>query len=455
MDGSHSGYRSHEAHGTMRAGTEIPRVEPGRGLCYRSILMAVDCSDHSNRGVGEAVALAGLAGAKLTGIHVYAARLHDLRFRQMEGGLPERYRQQEALEQQRDIHNELITHGLTLIADSYLEDAARACREAAIPFAPLTAEGRNYRALADEANSGRHDLLVIGAQGLGAVPGGMLGTVCERVVRRAAIDTLVIKDPRRGLAGGPVVVAIDGSEQAYGGLMTALDLARSWGVRLHVVAAYDPYFHYVAFNRISRVLSEEASRVFRFKEQERLHEEIIDAGLARIYQAQLTVAQSIAAERNMTIETRLLDGKPHAAIQKYVRAVDPSLLVIGRLGIHADAGLDIGGNAERLLREVECAVLLSQRSHRPRTDAIAAATTTWTVEAERRMARVPEIARKMARMAILQYARERGHTVITESVIDEATALLCPGHARAAGAAADSAGGTGSHGKEAGTDHRR
>ncbi|MBI3938965.1 MAG: universal stress protein [Betaproteobacteria bacterium] len=432
MERSNPVYPPVEERGTPRVGKGSACVDQEQRLLYRSILLAVDCSDHSSRGVTEAVALAGLAGARVTGIHVYAARLHDMRFRQMESGLPARYREQEMLEQQRDIHNELIARGLTLIADSYLDQAARACREASVPFAPCTAEGKNYRELLNETNSGRYDLLVIGAQGLGAVPGSSLGTVCERVVRRAAIDTLVIKDPKRRLAEGPIVVAIDGSDHSYGGLTTALALAQSWGTRLHVVAAYDPYFHYVAFNRISRVLSEKASRTFRFKEQERLHEEIIDAGLAKIYQSHLRIARSIAAERAVPIETLLLDGKAHAAIEKHVHAVRPSLLVIGKLGIHADPDLDIGGNAERLLRNVECGVLLSQRSHRPRIDTVAAVTTTWTAEAERRMERVPEFARKMARMAILQYAQERGHTVVTGNIVDEATALFCSGHVRKA-----------------------
>ncbi len=211
------------------------------------------------------------------------------------------------------------------------------------------------------------------------------------------------------------------------------------------MAAYDPYFHYVAFNRISRVLSEEAARTFRFKDQERLHEEIIDAGLARIYRGHLSVAESIAAEHGVAIETVLLEGKPHAAIERHLREVKPALLAIGRLGIHADPELDIGGNAERLLRSVKCAVLLSQRTYRPRTDAVAAATTTWTPEAERRMERVPEFARKMARMAILQFARERGHTVITERIVDDATEVLCPGHTRNRGAPGAGHGPSGPH----------
>ena len=66
---------------------QSPAIEPLPS--YASILIAVDSSDHSNRGVLEAVSLAAAYGSKVTATHVYAAKLHDLRFRQMEGGLPE------------------------------------------------------------------------------------------------------------------------------------------------------------------------------------------------------------------------------------------------------------------------------------------------------------------------------------------------------------------------------
>jgi hypothetical protein len=93
----------------------------------------------------------------------------------------------------------------------------------------------------------------------------------------------------------------------------------------------------------------------------------------------------------------------YSAIEKYCRKVNPSLLVIGKLGIHADPLLDIGGNTESLLRNVDCAVLLSQRQYQPRLEWVADVTTTWTVDAEKRMERVP--VRNMARLAILRYAK--------------------------------------------------
>ncbi len=405
---------------------------PPEEIPYRNILVALDSSDQSNRGTEEAVAIAAMMDSRVTGTHVYAAKLHDLRFRQMEGGLPDRYREEEVLEEQRDVHDDLITRGLSIITDSFLDQAQRVCESKAVAFARRSLEGKNYRVLVDEANNGGYDLLVMGARGLGAVAGTRLGTVCERVARRTAIDTLVIKEPQRPLAQGPVLVGVDGSPHSYGGLLTALSLARRWEVPVQVVAAFDPYYHYVAFKNIAGVLSEEAGKVFRFEEQEKLHEELIDSGLAKIYQGHLSVAESIAREQEMEIETLLLDGKPHAAIEKHLDKVKPSLLVLGKLGIHADAQLDIGGNAENLLRNAQCAVLLSQRRYRPKLDVVAETTTSWSREAERRMEKVPEFVRNMARVAILRYAQERGHTVITEKIVEEATAQLMPGHAQRA-----------------------
>lgn len=398
---------------------------------YESIVLATDSSDHANRATSEAVGLAAQWGAQLTGIHVYAAKLHDLRFRQMEGGLPEQFREERELERQRDVHDSLISRGLSIISDSYLDQVRQTCEERGVRFAQRAPEGKNYRGLIAEANNGSHDLLVIGALGLGTVQGSRLGSVAIRVARRAAIDTLVIRNPRRSISEGPLVVAMDGSPRAYGALRTALALAVRWRVAVKAVAAFDPYYHYVAFNRIATVLSEQAGKVFRFREQEKLHEEIIDSGLAKIYQGHLRVAVAIAAEHGIELETELLDGKPHEAIERYLERVNPSLLIAGRTGIHADADLDIGGNAENLLRNANCAVLLGAREYQPPAERMAAETTSWTHEAQAQMERVPAFARDMARMAILRYAQERGHTVITARIADEATASLCPHATRA------------------------
>jgi nucleotide-binding universal stress UspA family protein len=401
---------------------ESPVVLPA----YKSILIAADASDHSNRGIADAAELGKLWQSTITGIHVYAAKMHDFRFRQMEGGLPEQYQEEAELEKQRDIHDTLITKGLSVITDCYLDQVELTCQQQQLSFRRRALEGKNYRALVNEANNGYYDLLVMGALGLGAVAGSHIGTVCERVVRRSKIDSLIIKDPKRSLSDGPIVVAIDGSTRAYGGLLTGLSLARAWDLPLTAVSAFNPYFHYTAFNRIASVLSEEAGKIFRFKEQEKLHEDIIDTGLAKIYQSHLDVAKEIAKEQEIEITTTLLDGKPHEVIETYLREYTASLLIVGKLGIHADAELDIGGNAENLLRNVNCSIWLSQRQYQPRIDMIAATSISWTKQAEQRINNVPEFVRGMARLGVLRYAQDQGHTVITDSIVQEVTKNLCP-----------------------------
>ena len=412
----------HEAP-AFSAASELPGSGP---VALARILVALDASDHANHALAEAVRLAASAGGEVTGIHAYAAKLHDNRFRQMEGGLPERYRKEDEMERQRVVHDTLITRGLAIISDSYHDAAASTCEKAEIPYRRLSPEGKNYRRIVEAAASGDYDLLMLGAVGLGAVPGGAIGTVCDRVVRRCPIDALIVREPDRAIGDGPLVVGLDGSGRSFGALKTALDLARRLGAEVHAVAAYDPYFHYVAFNRIANGLNEEASREFRFKEQERLHEEIIDSGIAKIYRSHLEVGRSIAEAEGISLTCKLLDGKPYRAIARYVEEVGASLLLLGKTGIHADPELDIGGNAENLLRLASCHLWLGQTTYAPPLETVARETITWTDEAEAKMQRVPETARAMVRLAILRLAQESGHTVITSELIEEATGRFCP-----------------------------
>ncbi len=393
---------------------------------YRHIVMAVDNSAHSDRGVEIGLTLAQAFGAEITGSHAYAAKLHDLRFKQMEGGLPEQYRRESELEKQRETHDTLITHGLEIITDSFLDVVDEKAEARGMKLKRKSVEGKNYRALLDDIESSDYDLVVMGALGLGAVRSSTIGSVCERIVRRTSRDVLVVKDPKRGIGDGPIMAAVDGSAQAYAGLKTAMLLGKQFNVDVEVVSAFDPYFHYVAFNSIAKVLSDEAGEVFKFKEQEKLHEEIIDSGLAKIYQAHLAVCEKIAAEDEVQITTRLLSGKPYEVILKHVKKRNPSLLVFGKIGVHADEGLDIGNNAENLLRLAPCNLLITTRTFSPKAEQVAEETMAWTEEGEARMDTVPKHVRKMARMAIIRYAQDHGHTVISTRIVDEAIGDLLP-----------------------------
>lgn len=76
---------------------------------YRKIYVPLDNSDHSNAAIDVAVRLAGATQAALVGSHVYAARMHDVRFKQMGYTLPEEYQPEQELERQRKIQKWIET----------------------------------------------------------------------------------------------------------------------------------------------------------------------------------------------------------------------------------------------------------------------------------------------------------------------------------------------------------
>lgn len=390
---------------------------------YQSIYVPFDNSAHALRGLDLAVAIARETGACITGSHVYAAGLHDRRFRQMESGLPERYQEEEKLAEQREVHDDLITRGLGLISECYLDVVSRQCAEAHVPYRRVMLEGKNWQRLVEDIHASSHDLVIMGALGLGAVASSAVGSVCERVARRIDRDLLVVR-AAGGKPPGAIVVGVDGSTHAFGALKSALELARTFERPVEAVAVYDPFFHYIAFHGIAGVLSPAAASVFRFREQERLHEEIIDAGLARIYQSHLEVAAKIAAAEGVELHSRLLAGKAFEQLLNYVREREPWLLAVGRIGAHSDATMDLGSTTENLLRAAPCNLLLAARTFAPTVEQVADVTMTWTREAEARMQRVPERARGMARRAVVMHAAAHGHTMVTSDVIDACLAAF-------------------------------
>ncbi len=337
---------------------------------YKRIYVPVDNSEHANAAVDLAVALASRFRAELLGSHVIAASLHARRFRQMESTLPEKYRDERVLEKQRREHGVLIARGLQLIADSYLDVMERRARAAGRPFARRLLDGKNYAELVRDIRETGPDLVVLGAQGMGAVKDSTLGSVCERVVRRVRADTLVVKGTAAidGSDGAPILVGVDGSPQSYAGVRTAAALGKAFGRPVEAVAIYDSFLHYAIFSRMVGVLSGRAATLFRLKEQEQLHEDVIDTGLAKIYRSHLEVARRVAEGEGVPIRITLLSGKAFDRILQHVRKTQPWLLVLGRIGVHGDQGLDIGSTSENLLRLAPCHVLLGTEAFHPPQD---------------------------------------------------------------------------------------
>ncbi|MDP2688503.1 MAG: universal stress protein [Deltaproteobacteria bacterium] len=382
---------------------------------YKKILFCLDNSGCANSGVDLGLAIAASSGSAVAGCHVYAARLHNERFRQMEGGLPPKYRAEDALRKQREVHDTLITRGLKIISDSYAAPFLAKARSIGLEAAGISREGKNFEELVLEAGEGGYGLAVIGAQGLGSAGKSLIGSVCERVARRVTSDVLVAREAVD--EDGPILVAVDGSPHSYGGLKAAFELSKIFHRPVEAVSVFDPQFHQSAFRAIAGVLSEEAGRMFRFKEQEKLHEEIIDKGLARIYRDHLDSAMELGREAGIPVKATLLSGKASHEIIGHANKTRAFMLVAGRTGAHSSPSLDIGSVTENCLREARCHILISSRRFTPkpkRTEGVR-----WSDEAKRVLEGIPAFARGVVKLMAEEAARKDNVAVITPAYMRE------------------------------------
>jgi nucleotide-binding universal stress UspA family protein len=453
---------------------------------YREVFVPVDNSQHSDWAVDRALELGAAWRGRLTGSHVYAARLHDIRFRQLETGLPAKFQTPEEIKRQRKVHDKLIEKGLQLISDSFLDQVEKRCAARGVPLRRQLLEGINYEELVKEMNRGagqlpsligfdpniashydggdkvrsdvrlgadgrivgedeaqadkvagssgrQYDLLVIGAHGIGRQRLSQLGGVVARVARGVEKDLLIVRDDRP-LAGGKFLVCVDGSSYSYCAMRIGLELARQFQATLYVCSAFDVEYHHAVFGNIKDVLSERASKVFKFEEQEELHNNIIDKGLLKLAQANLKRAQVMAQEfSDVELVTQILIGKPFQVVLQWAEEIQPTLLLLGRHGGHRIMGTDLGSQADNLLRLASCSVLVTgtvgiKPEDIPWIEEDGQAGLPWAPDAEVRILRVPPFAQGIARRAVEEFVMEHGGDIVTTRRLDDAIQKLLPTH---------------------------
>lgn len=413
---------------------------------YKNIAIPVDNSAISNICIDIGVSIAQQFDALLVGSHVYAANLHYKRFTDLESGLPEKYKEEKELQRQRDLHDVLIGKGLELISDSYLDVFKDKCTKGSVRFESRLIEGKNYVEIVKDIDGSDYDLVIIGVTGLGAVDGNLIGSVCERVVRRIRKDVLIVKNDRP--IGGKIVVPIDGSATSLRAVNIAVAIGKAFGASVELVSAFDPEYHRVAFKGISQVLSQEAGNIFKFSEQEQLHEDIIDNGMAKLYRSHLDDAREMFKDRGVEIKTTLLEGKPYYSVLKHIEDDMPSLIVVGRTGIHNTGDLDIGSATENLLRLADCNLIIATDDKSVSDDPMllnvdktkkmstkrgggmgeAKAVSdgefnlkeiSWDDEAKARVGKIPYFIRGMIIKQIECYAKDKGCGIVTSEIVDQ------------------------------------
>ena len=397
---------------------------------YSKILVALDGSETSRQGGHIALSLAGATGAEIVACHVYSAELHARRFSDMEPGLPERYQDPQRLATMRDAHGSLIQEGFQALSAGYMDDFSAEAKQAGVSARSEAVSGANYVGIVQLAEECGADLVAVGAHGLGAADDGFLGSTAARVLRHCTCDVLVV---RRACGGGGIVAGVDGSDEAHAAVATARDWAAVLGGRLLLAATYDPDFHTAVFREIGQSLSSERRSEINLTTQEDLHDELINDGLATLYQEFLDAAAARLGDGDPRVETCLLQGKAYRALTACAREKAADLLVVGRYGHHRQQISLLGSNAEAISRVADTNVLIAAGGDRPgkpsesqthraaqeHPGAETAEPMLWDEDARARLERIPAFVRPMARRAIEKTAREQGSDRVTGAVFEE------------------------------------
>jgi nucleotide-binding universal stress UspA family protein len=309
------------------AGARMPTVRALQGdmpmIQFHHILCPVDTSEFSRRALQHAVALGRWYDAPVTVLSVRSPNLppalwagHHVAFP------PETLEMREqAVEGLRHFVRNTVGElggSVVLVDGGVVAEILRAARELAA------------------------DLIVMGTHGLSGFERLLLGSVTEKILRKAPCPVLTIPRLAAGATEPPevrfsrIVCGVDRAPASRRGLDYALSLAQEAGGSI------------VLLHAVENLLDEEPRFARHFDTPECREE--ISADLTREYASLVPAEARVWSE----LEVRIVYGKAYTELLSIARERRADLIVVGTSGTAAI----FGSTAQHVLREAACPVLV-------------------------------------------------------------------------------------------------
>lgn len=185
------------------------------------------------------------------------------------------------------------------------------------------------------------DLVVLGARGLGAVAGALLGSVSLAVARHADCPVLVVKPGARSLR--TLLVAADGSPDAAAAAAFVAALCGERTLDARVIGVVEPpHFPTSSPGSLQPALRAAV-------------DDIVEERSASLEKALTGVAASVHGKVSVVV------GRPADAIVQEAAGGGADLIVMGARGLGHITRLLLGSVSETVLRHAGCPVLIVKR----------------------------------------------------------------------------------------------
>ena len=293
------------------------------------ILCPVDFSEASRPAIEHATVIARWYKASITALHVYEPMFMPI------PGLPPR--------ESRVPESELTR--VQVQATRCFEDA--------------TASGVNVNVVVDvgqpaaqilvRSDAAHSDLIVMGTHGTSGFERLLLGSVTEKVLRRATCPVLTVPPHTHSTSTLPfrrLLCAVDFSDSSLRGLELACSLAKQSTAALTLLHVVEWPWHEPPPPVLEELPSDQAAALAEFRRY------VETSAIAR-----LRALTPEAGEGHCVIEPRVAHGKPYTEILRVATEDRADLIVIGVHGRNAADVMLFGSTTNQIVRRATCPVL--------------------------------------------------------------------------------------------------
>jgi nucleotide-binding universal stress UspA family protein len=204
-------------------------------------------------------------------------------------------------------------------------------------------EGDPRAEIIEAAERWNAHLVVVGARGLGAFSGFLLGSVSTAVVRHAACPVLVVK--RKLPALSSLVVAVDGAPHSVAAARFVAGLPLDRTSRVRLLAVVEPPRYSLATAEMPS-----APLIAAFEEDVRVRQEELRGVLAGL--------EANLHGKGPAVESAVVIGSPSQEILTAANEPGVDLVVVGARGLGPIKRLVLGSVSERVVHHAPCAVLV-------------------------------------------------------------------------------------------------